>query len=116
MVTLEQIKKGLANFADTEILAKMQMGSLQRVALGAGVGLALSNLEKTIHLDSPAIAMLGVVNEDGTIDIDKVASELKKNFPDEGMRFEIDFLGFKFGTMVLRKSDIETLRTYIVNA
>lgn len=116
MATIEQIKRGLATFVDKEMLAKMQIGSFQRVMIGTGIGLALSNLDKTLRFDNPIISMLGVVNEDGTINIDSVASELKKNIPDEGMRFDLDILGIKLGSVLFHRADAESLRTYIVNA
>lgn len=116
MVTIEQIKRGLANFADAEILTKMQIGTFKRVAFGTGIGLALANLDKSIRLDNPIVEMLGVVNADGTINIDTLAAELKKNIPDEGMRLDIDILGFKLGSMIFHRADVETLRAYIVNA
>jgi hypothetical protein len=116
MATIEQIKRGLATFVDKEMLAKMQIGSFQRVMIGTGIGLALSNLDKTLRFDNPIISMLGVVNEDGTINIDSVASELKKNIPDEGMRFDLDILGIKLGSIVFHKNDVEILRTNITSA
>ena len=116
MVTIEQIKKGLANFVDKEMLAKMQIGSFQRMMIGTVIGLALSNLDKTIRFDNPIISMLGIVNEDGTVNIDAVATELKKNIPDEGMRFDLDILGIKLGSIVFHKNDVEILRTNIVSA
>ena len=116
MATIEQIKRGIATFVDNEMLAKMQIGSFQRVMIGTGIGLALSNLDKTLRFDNPIISMLGVVNEDGTINIDSVASELKKNIPDEGMRFDLDILGIKLGSIVFHKNDVEILRTNIASA
>jgi hypothetical protein len=116
MATIDQIKRGLATFVDKEMLAKMQIGSFQRVMIGTGIGLALSNLDKTLRFDNPIISMLGVVNEDGTINIDSVASELKKNIPDEGMRFDLDILGIKLGSIVFHKNDVEILRTNITSA
>jgi hypothetical protein len=116
MATIEQIKRGLATFVDKEMLAKMQIGSFQRVMIGTGIGLALSNLDKTLRLDNPVVSMFGIVNEDGTVNVDAVASELKKNIPDEGMRFDIDILGIKLGSLLFHKNDVELLRTSIVNA
>jgi hypothetical protein len=116
MATIEQIKRGLATFVNKEMLAKMQIGSFQRVMIGTGIGLALSNLDKTLRLDNPVVSMFGIVNEDGTVNVDAVASELKKNIPDEGMRFDIDILGIKLGSLLFHKNDVELLRTSIVNA
>ena len=118
MVNVGQIKRGLANFVDSEILPKIPAGSLKRTLIGAGIGLYISNLEKTLvdATKSPYIAALGVVDEAGNINIDALASEIKKNMTAEGVKIDLDVMGFHLGDMTLNQSDIERLRAHIVNA
>ena len=60
--------------------------------------------------------VLSVASNPSRALLDTLAAELKKNIPDEGMRLDIDILGFKLGSMIFHRADVETLRTYIVNA
>ena len=118
MVNVGQIKRGLANFVDAEILTKIPTGTLKRTLIGAGVGLYLANLEKTLSgaSQSALVAGLGVVDEHGNVDIDRLAEELRRNMPPEGIKIDLDVMGFHLGDMTLHQSDIENLRVHIVNA
>ena len=118
MVNVGQIKRGLANFVDVEILPKIPAGTLKRTLIGAGIGLYLSNLEKLLTgaTKSAYITALGVIDEHGNVDIDRLAEEIKRNMTPEGMRIDLDIMGFHLGDMTLHQSDIENLRVHIVNA
>lgn len=118
MVTIGQIKKGLASFVDAEILPAIPAGTLKRTLIGAGVGLYLANLEKALTglSENALVAALGVVDEHGNVDIDKLAEELKKNMPSEGVKINLDVMGVHLGDMTLHQSDIDTLRHHITSA
>ena len=118
MVNVDQVKRGLANFVDSEILPKLPAGSLKRMLIGAGIGLYIANLEKALTgaTKSPYIAALGIVDEAGNIDIDRLAAEVKKNMTPEGVRIDLDIMGFHLGDMTLNHNDVERLRVHIVNA
>ena len=118
MVNIDQVKRGLANFVDSEILNKIPGGSLKKTLIGTAVGLYLSNFEKLIAgiSGNALIAGLGVIDEHGNIDIDRLAEEMKKNIPSEGIRIDLDIMGLHLGDMTLHASDVETLRMHIVNA
>lgn len=116
MATMEQIKRGMMSFVDEEILAKMPMG-LKKVALATGFSLAIENADKTLrkNIDHPIIKMLGVIDGD-TIDIDQVASVMTRYISDEGFKQNVSLMGISFGDMVFRKSDVENIRSRILNA
>ena len=118
MVNINQIKRGIANFADAEIINKIPCGTLKKTLFGTAVGLYINNLGNVINnvSSNPFIAALGIQDADHNIDIDKLAEELKKNIPDTGLKIDLDFLGFHFGDMTLSKQDIETLRSRIASA
>ena len=118
MVNVGQIKRGLANFVDSEILPKIPAGTLKRTLIGAAIGLYLSNLEKafTGATNSAYVTALGITDGAGNVDIDRLAEELKKNMPPEGMRIDLDIMGFHLGDMTLNHGDIERLRAHINNA
>lgn len=107
MATMEQIKRGMMSYVDDEILAKMSMG-MKKVVLATGFTLAIENADKTLrkNIDHPIIKMLGVVDGD-VIDIDQVASVMTRYIPD---------VGISFWNMVFRKSDVENIRSRILNA
>ena len=65
---------------------------------------------------SAYVTALGVTDESGNIDIDRLAEEIKKNMPPEGVRIDLDVMGFHLGDMTLHASDIEVLRVHVVNA
>lgn len=118
MVNVGQIKRGLANFVDDEILTKIPGGSLKRTLVGTGIGLYLSNLDNVISglSGNTFVAGLGVIDERGNIDIDRLAEEIKRNMPPEGIKIDLDIMGFHLGDMTLHASDVEALRAHIVNA
>ena len=118
MVNIGQVKRGIANFVDAEILNKIPGGSLKRTLIGAAMGLYIGNLEKTFAgaTKSAYVTALGVTDESGNIDIDRLAEEIKKNMPPEGVKIDLDVMGFHLGDMTLHASDIEVLRVHVVNA
>lgn len=118
MVTIDKVKRGLANFADREIISKAPVGSFKKIAIGTAVGLYLSNLEKVViqNKDSMFISALGVIQSDGAIDIDKLAGAVKENIPDEGMKINVDILGAHLADMTLRRADIDDIVNYIYNS
>lgn len=118
MVNSNQIKRGLANFIDSEIMNKIPGGSIKRTLIGTMMGLYINNLEKTIKgmAANPFVSALGLQDESGNINIDVLAEELKKNMPQEGVKVDLDLLGFHFGDMVLRRGDIDTLRQRILTS
>lgn len=119
MVNIGQIKRGLANFVDREILNKIPGGTLKKTAVGTMMGLYINNVERLLsatEAQNPFISALGIVDADGNIDVNVLADALKQNVPESGMRIDIDVLGFHLGDMTLRPADVDLLRSYILNA
>jgi hypothetical protein len=118
MVNITKVKRGLANFADREILAKIPGGTLKKTAIGTMMGLYIKNAEKALNLNSKNvfISALGIVDENGDVDVDTLAEEIKKNISENGLRIDIDIFGLHLGDMTLRAADIDMMRTYISNA
>ena len=118
MVNIGQIKRGLANFVDREILNKIPGGTLKKTAVGTMMWLYIYNAVRLLSTDShnPFISALGIVDADGNIDVNVLADALKQNVPESGRRIDIDVLGFHLGDMTLRPADVDLLRSYILNA
>ena len=77
MVTLEQIKQGAARYVDEEFTGKLT--GWQKWAVGAGAAMALGNLDASLSAlrEHPAVKALGVFDEAGNVDIDKIYTCLK---------------------------------------
>lgn len=117
MVTKDQVKRGLSRYVDTEITAKLPVGTVKKVLVGTAISLFMGNIEKNIeHLSAhPLVKTLGIIDEHGHYDVDRLAEEIKRNMSDEGMKFDIDVLGMHVGEMTFRRSDVDTLRNYIAS-
>lgn len=118
MVTIEKVKRGLANFADREIITKIPDGGFKKILVGTALSLYLTNLEKLImqYKDNALVAALGVVHPDGSVDIEKLAEAVKTYIPDEGMRVDIDVFGAHLADMTLHKSDVDNMLAHILSA
>jgi hypothetical protein len=118
MVTKEQVARGLARFADVEILSKMSGNTFKRVAAGTVISLYIKNMENIISklVKNPFVSALGIIDENENINIDYLSDELKRNMPQEGIRVDIDVLGMHIADMTLNSYDIDTLKQYIMTA
>lgn len=118
MVNAMQIKRGLANFVDNEVLNKIPGGTLKKTLIGTFTGMYLNNINKMFSnvSTSPFVAALGIIDENGNVDIDTLMEEINKNVPEDGLKIDIDVLGFHLGDMRFHKRDLEQLKTYIVNS
>lgn len=106
MVTIEQVKNGLAKYIDAEILPNMTGG--KRFALGVCAALMIQNAENTLGklMDSPAITALGVLDGGNNIDIDKVYAAATDTL--KGMeKFSMDLP--MLGVLTFRQSDLDAL-------
>lgn len=115
MVNIDKVKRGVANYADAEILTKIPGGGIKKVLMGAGLSLYISNLEKIIidNKDNILVSGLGVIHPDGNIEIERLAEAAKAHMPDEGVHVNLALFGVE---MKLHKSDIDSMVSYILNA
>ena len=117
MVTPNQIKRGLGSFISTEIMPHIPGGSFKRVAVGTVLDLFLDNVEKMISDgDGTIYSILGIKDEAGSIDLQRLAEKLKANIPDTGEKINLNILGFRLGDMTFHKSDVDALVRHIMNA
>lgn len=118
MVTKEQIRNGVKNYVTNEIVAKMQMSpnSIKRGLIITGINLWVDyNVESMLSSVSGAES-LGIVNENGHFDIDKLATEFKKTIPENGYKIDLNIASFNFGDITAYGEDIDNLVRYIHNA
>lgn len=118
MVHITQVSRGLARFADAEILSKLNGGTIKRVAVGTALSLYIKNMENILSkvTESPFISAMGIVDAQNNVDIDLLAEELKRNIPESGVRVDIDVMGMHLADMTLDASDIDNIKHYITNS
>lgn len=118
MVTKEQIRNGVKNYVNNEIVSKMQMSpnSIKRGLIVTGINLWIDhNVESMLGAASGAEA-LGIIDINGHFDVDKLAHEFKKTMPDAGYKIDLGVAGFHLGDMTVYGTDIDHLVNYIKNA
>ncbi len=108
LYTREQIINGIFLYIDNEVMPKLS--TLNKIMVGTGAALALKNSEHLIDEMLTVGKSLGVVSDEGLIDADKVAAELKSSAEKYGnVQFVIPF----GGTVTFKPDDVDILRRYI---
>lgn len=118
MVTKDQIRNGVKNYVNNEIVAKMQLSpnSIKRGLIITGINLWLDyNVESMLGAASGAES-LGIVDSNGHFDVDKLASEFKRTIPERGYKIDLAVANFNLGDITLYGEDIDHLVNYIHNA
>ena len=118
MATIEQIRRGFASYIDTEVLPAIPGGTLRKVVIGTAATMLVANLDKTLSAaaSNPTMRTLGIVAEDGNVDVDALADALRRNMGDEGVKFSPEVMGIRLGDMTFKRADIDRLREYIINS
>lgn len=93
MVTIDQIMRGVSRFTDTEIIPHLPTGK----GIAAGIGLALlmdGGKQKLLALrEHPAVKMLGIMDEEGQIDIDRIYSTARQKMTGQKLPVNIPLIG-----------------------
>lgn len=111
MVTVRQVQSGITRYVDNDLLPHLD--GMKKIALGVYMGLASENIGAAImqYKDHPAVAMLGVISEDGKIDIDKLYNTVRPMFDQkQSMDFPL------IGRVNFDAQDVEKLYRYINEA
>lgn len=106
MVTMDQVRRGIERYIDAEILP--QLTGFKRYATAVYIELALNQAEETLigFVHRPAIEMLGLMDGDDRIDIDRIRTVAGNRMASEG-RVEVDIP--VLGKFVFNTGDIEKL-------
>lgn len=112
MVTIDQAMRGAAKFADNEIIPHLPMGK----GIGAGIALALimdGGKNRILALkDHPAVQMMGIMDEDGNIDLDRLYNAARTRVDGKKIPWDIPIIGeLKFDV-----NDVDRLYKYIQEA
>lgn len=109
MVPLEQFRRGIAAYADREIIDRLPYGSLKRVLVGSAVAIAMHKGFDNM-LKNPAIRALGIADGD-EVDVELLRDTLRQQIPADGM--SVDFAGLN---MVFRPDDVEAMYRCVMEA
>lgn len=106
-VSTNQIKYGVISYMRQDMLPKLQ--GWKRVALGTAMTLVSEkDIDKDL-LSNSTIAMLGITDTNGMIDLDRLKEAICSQLGGQKMPIEIPVIGtFKFG-----QSDVEKLARMI---
>lgn len=103
MVTIDMIKNGVAMYLDENIMSKYPSGGWQKVLAGSVAAVAINNYADKLR-DNAAVQAIGLM-DNGQVDIDMLAEEVKQRIPPGGMHVSIPMLG----DAVFHGADIDDL-------
>lgn len=109
MVRIQSIQNGALKFIDNELLPKMQ--GWKKWTFGAAASLWLSNLPNVFQKikENSFVGSLGIIDESGMINIEKLYAEFYKQAERTPVTFDIPVIG----QITLDKTDVEKLYAYI---
>jgi hypothetical protein len=110
MVSVDQIKNGVAKYIDTEIIPALP--GWKKWVFGGGAVLMLSN-QQVIDMvfNNQMVKALGIITDSGMVDIDKVHTAIMPQIQKTGA-IDIDIP--MIGTIKIGASDVDTLYRMIV--
>ena len=116
MVSIAQVKIGLETYIQQEILDKTE--GLPRWGVGAIMGIIFKKSENIIAQlrTNRFVQALGIIDEQGNVDIDLIYSELKKQAAKGDATIDLKILDLPLGTIKLTLADVETLYKAICNS
>ena len=112
MVTIDQAMRGVAQYAENEIIPHLPTGK----GIGAGIALALimdGGKSRILALkDHPAVQMMGIMDEEGNIDLDRLYNAARMRVDGKKIPWDIPVIGeLKFDV-----NDVDRLYKYIQEA
>lgn len=111
MIAFEKVLDGIAKYIDREVIA-VGMNEWQELLARVAVGRIFNNREqlKARLINSGWIRTFGVIDEDGMVDIDGLAEDLKKQIEQKG---KISVSIPVFGKLTFKASDVDVLQRMI---
>ena len=110
-VTIDQAMRGAMRYADNEVIPHLPGGK----GIGAGIALALimdGGKAQLLKLrENPAVKMMGVMDEDGNIDLDRLYNAARPRFENK-LTVSVPLLG----DLRFDQNDVDKLYRYIQEA
>ena len=112
MVTIDQTMRGVAQYADNEIIPHLPTGK----GIGAGIALALimdGGKSRILALkDHQAVQMMGIMDEEGNIDLERLYNASRARVDGKKIPLTIPVIGeLRFDV-----NDVDRLYKYIQEA
>lgn len=116
MVTIDQIERGVAAYADREVLPRLPGSSGQRLLAGAGLTLLIKGYGQQLrHAPrSQLVEALGVFDADNNVDLDKLRDAVITRVPDDGVAFDLNVPLLPPVQLRIRRDDINKLYQMIM--
>lgn len=112
MIPISQVQRGVAQYVDAEIVAKMS--GWQKWVFGAGAGVVASKMPGIVSelKQNKFTQMLGLVNDRDEIDVDTLYAQFLEQARRTGaITVSIPMIG----ALTLNEDDVTRLYQYIVN-
>ena len=87
MATLKQVAAGVAHYYD--VVVRPSISGAKGIVYGVAVGMAAAHPERIVGKYLPTLQALGIMSEDGNIDVGAVAVQLKDQMTKAGGRMTI---------------------------
>ena len=112
MVTIDQAMRGVAQYAENEIIPHLPTGK----GIGAGIALALimdGGKAQLLKLrENPAVQMMGIMDDEGNIDLDRLYNAARTRVDGKKIPLTIPVIGeLRFDV-----NDVDRLYKYIQEA
>ena len=106
MIPFEKVLDGIAKYIDKEVYAGMN--DWQEVLARVAVGRVFENRErlKTSLINNGVIRTFAIIDNDGNVDIEKLAEELKREI---AKKEKITIAIPVFGKLIFKASDVDVL-------
>lgn len=107
MVNKSQIQTGLAAYLDKELMPQLHLESWKQLAVGTVASIAVKRTADFIesYKDNSILKAMNIFDQNGDVDVDIIASELKNNIPDSGIEISVPVLG----QIRIYKADVDCL-------
>lgn len=87
MATLQQVAAGVAHYYD--VVVRPSISGAKGIVYGVAVGMAAAHPERIVGKYLPTLQTLGIMSEDGNIDVGAVSVQLKEQIAKAGGRMTI---------------------------
>ena len=109
MYTYEKVMLGITKYIDLEILNKID--GWKKWVIGSGISLALANSNNIFDQlkNNSLIKMLDIINNDNSINVDKIYAEIKKQADKSPINVSVPLIG----NIMFNSTDVDKLYEYI---
>lgn len=110
MIPYNQVANGAVKYIDSEIVPKVN--GFSKIAVGVMLAEAVKRGDHIVERMKamPMITMLGIVDEEGRVDVETIYEEMKKHISKEPLRVELPMVG----VLTFTTDDVDKLYAHIM--